>query len=167
MTQQTANLSNRALEPIVVQESREKAQRSQPQMLTDFARDADLFHSPEGEAYAVISVNDHYESWPIRHRQFRLWLIDRFYQKEEKPPPAQAVTDALTALEAKALRRGPKRAVFTRLAMADSRNHPGGLAYSRSITRALSPHERHAGVTPPYAGWIDRRVAGLRKPSRW
>jgi hypothetical protein len=119
MTQQTANLSNRALEPIVVQESREKAQRSQPQMLTDFARDADLFHSPEGEAYAVISVNDHYESWPIRHRQFRLWLIDRFYQKEEKPPPAQAVTDALTALEAKALRRGPKRAVFTRLAMAE------------------------------------------------
>jgi hypothetical protein len=119
MTQQAANLPDRTLEPIAPQGSPEEAPRSQAQMLTDLARAAHLFYSPEGEAYAVIAANGHYETWPVRHRQFRMWLIDRFYQEKDKPPGMQALANAQAALEAKALLRGPKRAVFTRLAMAD------------------------------------------------
>jgi hypothetical protein len=96
-----------------------KAQPAQAEALVDLAHDAELFHAPDGEAYAVIPVTTHRETWPIRHKRFRQWLIAHFYQEREKPPGAQAVADALTTLEAKAQIRGPEWPVFTRVAHAD------------------------------------------------
>jgi hypothetical protein len=97
----------------------QKADRTHAQILTDLGRDAELFHTPQGESYAIIPVSSHQETWPIRHKKFRLWLIDRFYQAQGKPPSTQAIADALAMFEAKAQLRGPERPVFLRVGEAE------------------------------------------------
>ena len=58
----------------------------------------ELFHTPEGEAYATMEVDGHLETWPLKVRGFRRWLARRFYDEEDKAPGAQAVQDALGVL---------------------------------------------------------------------
>jgi hypothetical protein len=92
---------------------------SQATELVGIAADAELFHSPDGEAFATITVDDHQETWLIKAKGFRRWLARQFYQAHEKAPGSQAVQDALGVLEGKALFDGPEYAVFTRLAELD------------------------------------------------
>jgi hypothetical protein len=91
---------------------------SQATRLVTLAIDAgvELFHTPEGEAYATIAVEGHRETWPLKVKGFRRWLARRFYEEEDKAPGAQAVQDALGVLEGKALFDGPEVPVYTRLA---------------------------------------------------
>lgn len=76
----------------------------------------ELFHVPRGNAYAMISVGDHRETWPIRSKGFRLYLQRRYYEQFEKSPGGQAVQDALGVLEGKALFDNPEQDVFIRVA---------------------------------------------------
>jgi len=75
-----------------------------------------FWHTPSGEAWSTLRRDGHIEHWPVRGREFRLWLAGLYYAQEGRPPYAQALQDALAALEAKALFEGPERPVFTRLA---------------------------------------------------
>ncbi len=77
---------------------------SQATRLLQLAEDADLFHAPAGEPYAVIQVDHHRETWPIRSSGFRDWLRHRYFLDRRASPSAQAMTDALGVLEARALR---------------------------------------------------------------
>jgi hypothetical protein len=92
--------------------------QSQATRLVTLAIDAgvELFHSPEGDAYATIDVEGHKETWPLKVRGFRRWLARRFYEEEDKAPGAQAVQDALGVLEGQALYDGTELPVYTRLA---------------------------------------------------
>src|SRR5262249_16612273 len=49
--------------------------RGPPQaaILIDIAAAAELFHDPDGTAYADIDVNGHRETWPIRSKSFKRW----------------------------------------------------------------------------------------------
>jgi len=77
---------------------------------------AELFHSPEGDAYATIEVEGHRETWPLKVKGFRRWLARLFYEEQHKAPGSQAVQDALAVLEGKAVHDGPECPVYTRLA---------------------------------------------------
>jgi hypothetical protein len=77
---------------------------------------AELFHSPEGDAYAAIAVDGHKETWPLKVKGFRRWLARLYYEAEGKAPGSQALQDALGVLEGKALYDGPEYPVYTRLA---------------------------------------------------
>ena len=95
------------------------AKKSQAQRLVEFVADGALFRSTDGEtAFATIPVGDHHETWPVRSKGLRRWLIGRFYLVENKPPAAQALSDALGTLEAKAQFGGPVHDVHVRLAGA-------------------------------------------------
>jgi hypothetical protein len=48
---------------------------NQAQLLITFAEQAKLFHTPEGEAFAELPVAVHFETWILRSRGFRRWLI--------------------------------------------------------------------------------------------
>ena len=89
---------------------------SQATQLVELAQDAELFHTPEGDAYATVEVNNHKETWRIKAKGFRLWLQRRFYEKTKTSANSQALQDALGALEGKALFEGPDKAVYSRLA---------------------------------------------------
>lgn len=97
-------------------EELEPEKKSQAQRLVEFVPDEALFRATDGEtSFATLPVGDHLETWPVRSKGFRRWLVARFYMMDEKPPSAQALTDALGALEAKAQFGGRDHDVHVRL----------------------------------------------------
>src|SRR2546430_65071 len=85
--------------------------------LADKSR-VELFHAvgSDRDGYATVSVHDHLETHPIRSKGFRRWLTWLFYNKEKRPPAAQAMQDALGVLEARAQHDGPEYQAFIRVA---------------------------------------------------
>ena len=92
---------------------------TQSQTLILLAYDAELFHTSDGDAFATIPVEGHKETWPLRTRGFRRWLLRRFYEIEGKAPGAQALQDAIGVLESQAYYDGPEEVIHTRLAEKD------------------------------------------------
>lgn len=95
----------------------EPSEPTQAQQLVKLAADAEFFHTPGGECYATVPVDNHRETWPIKW--LRSWLVERFYRKAGKPPSSQALQDALRCLSAKALYDGEEHPVFIRWAQRD------------------------------------------------
>lgn len=80
-----------------------------------------LIHDANGDGYAVLAIDGHKETWPLRSRGFKRWLQRRFYEQYEKAPGSQAVTDALGVIEGKALYDGPERKIFVRIGEANGK----------------------------------------------
>jgi Domain of unknown function (DUF3854) len=92
------------------------ARKPQATILVELADDAELFHTPEGDAYATVKCGEHFETWPLKARGFRDWLMRRYYEAEGSAPSTQAVQDALDVLRGKARFDGATHEVHTRLA---------------------------------------------------
>ena len=90
--------------------------KCQAQVLCELAAGLELFSSPTGEPFASIAVEGHLETWSLRSRHVRHWLVRKFYQKFSRPPGGQAVSDALNVLEARALYEGEIEEVYCRVA---------------------------------------------------
>ncbi|MCF6096775.1 hypothetical protein L1766_07160 [Thermovorax subterraneus] len=98
-----------------------KERETQAQQIANLALAAgvELFHDPQGKAYATIPINGHKETWPITSRgsgPFRSWLRRLFFEKYRRPPGNQTLQDAIGVLEAKAQFDGPEYAVNIRIA---------------------------------------------------
>jgi hypothetical protein len=93
-----------------------KSKTTQSQLVIEITADAELFHTPAGEAFAVLPVGNHQEVWPLKSVGCRRWLMRAFYQKFGKPPSTQAMQDAVALLEAKAHFDSPASDVYTRIA---------------------------------------------------
>ncbi|MCA3748074.1 MAG: hypothetical protein IN808_02920 [Rubrobacter sp.] len=89
---------------------------AQAELLIRYAEGAELFHTPDGEAHATIRVAGHRETWPLKSRRFKEWLLRQFYEEMGKAPSAQALTDARATIGARAVFDGPEIPVFTRIA---------------------------------------------------
>jgi hypothetical protein len=100
-------------------EPSEEAAPPQAQALVALAAAADLFHTPDGEPYAAVTVEGHCETLALRSRAFRRWLAWEFYSRHSKPPGGQALQDALNVLEGRAVFAGAECQVYVRLAEAD------------------------------------------------
>ncbi len=88
-------------------------------LTSDIAETVELFHTPDGEAYATIPVAEHRETWPLRSKGFRQWLAREFHRKSGSTPSGQAIQDAMQVLAGKALYEGAEHPVYTRLAEKD------------------------------------------------
>jgi hypothetical protein len=95
---------------------------SQATKLVSIAEKGQLFHSPEGTAFASVAVDTHVETWPVRSRVFRQYLSREFYKAERTAVRAQSLQDALGVINAKACFDGREEAVFLRVA-----EHEGSL----------------------------------------
>ena len=89
--------------------------RTHSQILIELASGAELFHTPDGEVYATFEKVDHKETWRIRSKGFRRWLVGLFYKKTGKAPGAKALTDAFGVLESKAQFDGEEHQVYIRV----------------------------------------------------
>lgn len=76
----------------------------------------DMFHTPDRAGHAVITIEDHRETWPIRSRGFELWLRRLHYQATDEALSEQALTEAIATLEAEAQFAGEEREVHRRVA---------------------------------------------------
>ena len=97
--------------------SKEKV--TQAQLLIELALVAELSHTPDGDAYARVPVDAHFETFPLLGSAFRKWLVGKFYKQFGKPPQKQAMQGAIGVLESRAHFESPERAVHVRIAEND------------------------------------------------
>lgn len=103
-------------------EAQEKKKR--PTIADDLIRlteDAQLFRRPAGlMAYADIMVAGHRETWPVRSKEFKDWLVGGYFRLTRKAPNSEALQQALNVVDAKAL-DAPEIEVFVRVAELNGR----------------------------------------------
>jgi hypothetical protein len=99
-----------------MQEEKPDREPSQSERLIGYVDDAELFHTPDGEAYATFTVNGHKETWPLKSKRFKQGLLRRFYKEQGKAPNAQSVADALNTIAARAIFDGSEKQVYVRVA---------------------------------------------------
>lgn len=76
----------------------------------------ELFHSPDGDAYAWVTVNGHRETRKVTTKDFREWLSHRFYKDTGKSPSSQALQTAIGTVCGKAKFASPQQPIFLRIA---------------------------------------------------
>ena len=85
--------------------------------IVQLAEEAEFFHTPEKDPYATIYENGIYRTFLLSSKEFKEWLLCRFFLTYQKPVSSQALFDALATLEARANCLGPQHQVFTRIGM--------------------------------------------------
>ncbi len=75
--------------------------------LLKFANECELWHSPDGNAYATLPIKSHRENWGLRSREFKRWLAARYYAEHQGAVSSQATEDGIRVLEAIAVIEGP------------------------------------------------------------
>jgi hypothetical protein len=82
---------------------------------------AELWHTPDRQAWLSLHREGHLEHHPLRSREARTWMAGLYYGETGKALYSQALQDALGVLEARALFEGPEHRVHTRLAEHEGR----------------------------------------------
>ncbi len=96
--------------------------KSQATVLVELATArADLWVTPDDQAFATLDTDGHREHWALRSTRMRRWLAGLLYESAGKAPGSQAVADALAVLESQALFEGPRHDVHVRVAGHDGR----------------------------------------------
>lgn len=104
-----------------LQNSEEKEEKkTQSQIIIGLTSDMVFVHDEQGEAYAKLKNGDHYELWAVKSRKMNLILMDRYMnQFDDRVPSENSLREAISALEAKAILRGEKVSIHTRIAETD------------------------------------------------
>jgi hypothetical protein len=63
-----------------------------------------LFHTPNGEAFASIVVNEHAETHRVSSNDFSHWLGRLYYKETGKPASAQCMKEAIKTIEAECIK---------------------------------------------------------------
>jgi energy-coupling factor transporter ATP-binding protein EcfA2 len=89
---------------------------SQASRLVRLADDCELWHDARANPWASLRAGEHVEHWPVRSRTLKRHLAQRFFAEVGKAPCSQAVQDALTVIEGKALFEGDQYDTHVRVA---------------------------------------------------
>ena len=81
--------------------------------------DCEFWRDGDGDGYATVLNDRHWQNWPIRSKQFKDYVARCYYLKHQGAPSAAATEDALRVLEAKARFEGTEHATYTRIAELD------------------------------------------------
>ena len=148
-------------------------ERKQADVLIDLAGMADVFHAPDGTAYADLEMDGHRQTWLVRAKGFRQWLTRRYFTTTGGAPNAEALQAALNLVEARALFEGPVRSVHVRVGSFDSRLYVdlADAAWRaveidqsgwRIVARPPVRFRRAAGMLPLPAPETDGSIEALR-----
>jgi len=98
-------------------EDRSSGHRRTPQRdtLIGLTESCELWHDAARVAYATFGVNFHAEHWPVRSREFRMWLSGQFYEATGGAIGGQALEDGIRILEARAVNDGAQHQPFVRV----------------------------------------------------
>ena len=95
---------------------KDKPKDSMASTLLKFAKDGELFHTPAGDPYATVPINDHLETYPVESKQFKQWLAHQYYKETKGAPSTKAHSEAINVIAAQARFDGAEIPVYTRLA---------------------------------------------------
>jgi hypothetical protein len=88
-----------------------------PRRLARLAEEsATLFTGANETALALVEAEGHKETWPLRSKGFKSWLVYRYFRETGRAPNADAINQALCTLGAIAQFDGEAAPVFTRTA---------------------------------------------------
>ncbi len=90
--------------------------QSQADQLVELATDVELIVDIAQIGYARFERNGHRETWPIRDKGFKQWLITKYYAVHQKAPRNDAVENAIATLESKAIFEACTSEVYVRYA---------------------------------------------------
>jgi hypothetical protein len=93
----------------------------QTHILIHLAHSAELFHDADGREFADLDINGHRETWSIRSKGFKLWLLRLYFEATGGAPNSEAWQSALNTLEAKARFDAPQHDVFVRVGGLDGK----------------------------------------------
>ena len=77
--------------------------------------EAALFSTDDGVAYADVWVDGHRETYPVKSSVFRQWMMRRFFEVTSGAPNSEAMTTAVSLIEATARFGAPRKSVFVRV----------------------------------------------------
>jgi hypothetical protein len=98
-------------------EEKEKAEnKKQADIFISIAGETNIFHSAAGVAYADILINGRRETWPVRGKGFRRWIVREFYQAHHTAPSSEALQKAISVIDARAHYDGERIDVGLRVA---------------------------------------------------
>ncbi len=123
--------------------------------LMDLVEGAELWHTPDREAFASVPVNTHVEHWPIKGEAFRDWLSGAFFARHQRSPSDQNLCEAVGTMAARALHAGPEHPIFLRVGAI------GGELFLDLADPKWRAVRIHAG------GWgvLDRPPVKFRRPN--
>lgn len=90
-------------------------QPSQATALLEMLADLELWHAPDGEAYATLERDGHRETHALRSRAMRDYLSWRYYTAHRRPLRGESRGEALDVLEARARYEGEEHRVWLRV----------------------------------------------------
>ena len=75
-----------ALDAAIADETGEEVghRRNQSDILIELVPHAGIFHAPDDTGYADLEINGHRETWPIRSKGFRRWLLRQFFDSTRR-----------------------------------------------------------------------------------
>lgn len=114
----SANSDSFDPEPSRAKRKRRIAQRD---VLIGITESCDLWHDSSRSAYVTFLVGAHRQHWPVRSREFRLWLSGAYYRSTGTAIGGTALDDGLRILEARAINDGPRYQPFVRVGRAVGR----------------------------------------------
>ncbi len=79
-----------------------------------------LFHSDTDEPFIQFSVGNHKEYWLCKSKQTKRWLAREYWNLYKKTPNSDAISNAMTIIEALACFDGPKYKLENRVAARDN-----------------------------------------------
>ena len=88
----------------------------QADILIGFSNEASLFHTPDGESFADITVDNHRETHRVRGQGFRQWLRHQFFKQAKSGVNSDAMQVAVETIAAKAAFEGEEHQVHIRVA---------------------------------------------------
>ncbi|MGI9569286.1 MAG: hypothetical protein ACR2PH_06005, partial [Desulfobulbia bacterium] len=96
-------------------------QNPQANIATNIAGTVNLFHTPDGTAFADLDINGHRETWPVRSKVFKGWLVRQHYRTTGEALGSEERNSALNLIEARAQFDAPEMEVFIRVAGLDGK----------------------------------------------
>jgi hypothetical protein len=96
---------------------KESKSKTTADLLLAIASEAIYFHTPEGDAYADITVEGHQETYQVKSKQFKEWLRFSLYKRSEKTVGSETFNSVLGVLEGKAKYEGKEQPIYLRLAL--------------------------------------------------
>ncbi len=87
----------------------------QRDLLLSVMDELELWHDDDRNAYASIYTNHHWENWPIRSKDFRIWLSGRYFDEYGSAIGSQALEDGLKVMETRAIHHSPMHQVCRRI----------------------------------------------------
>ena len=148
------------LDEAISEESGSTGGRSpkQANVLINLADSLELFHAPDKTGFADLDTNGHRETWPIRSKGFRRWLVRRFFEETQGAPNSEALQAALNVIEAKADFEASERVVHVRVGGHDGKLYLD-LCNETWQSVEIDPHGWRVIDNPPVRF---RRAAGMK-----